>query len=41
MMLWFLLRDEPGLNGWQSGLVTIGGKRKPAFTAFQRFALSR
>jgi hypothetical protein len=38
MMLWFLLRDEPGLNGWQSGLVTIGGKRKPAFTAFERMA---
>jgi hypothetical protein len=41
MMLWFLLRDEPGLNGWQSGLVTLGGKRKPSFAAFQRIALSR
>jgi hypothetical protein len=36
MMLWFLLKDEPGLNGWQSGLLTIGGKKKPAFGAFQR-----
>jgi len=36
MMLWFLLRDEPVLSGWQSGLMTAAGKRKPAFAAFQR-----
>jgi hypothetical protein len=36
MMLWFLLKDEPGLGGWQSGLMTIGGKKKPSFAAFQR-----
>jgi hypothetical protein len=35
LMLWFLLRDDPNLNGWQSGLMTIAGKKKPAFTAFQ------
>jgi hypothetical protein len=35
MMLWFLLRDEPGVGGWQSGLITLGGKRKPAFAAFR------
>ncbi len=35
MMLWFLLRDEPILNGWQSGLETASGKRKPAFNAFR------
>jgi hypothetical protein len=36
MMLWFLLRDEPSVsNGWQSGLLTFGWKRKPAFYAFQ------
>ena len=35
MMLWFLLKDDPNLNGWQSGLLTIAGKKKPAFTAFQ------
>ena len=34
-MLWFLLRDEPALGGWQSGLVTLSGKRKPSFAAFQ------
>ena len=35
MMLWFLLRDEPGAGGWQSGLMTLGGKRKPSFAAFR------
>jgi hypothetical protein len=36
MMLWFLLRDEPRLGGWQSGLMTNSGQKKPAFFAFQR-----
>jgi hypothetical protein len=39
MMIWFLLRDEPrrlGHDGWQSGLMTIGGRKKPAFTTFRR-----
>ena len=36
MLVWFLLRDESRIDGWQSGLMTIGGKKKPAFTAFQR-----
>jgi len=36
MMLWFLLRDEYRTEGWQSGLITASGRRKPAFTAFQR-----
>jgi hypothetical protein len=35
MMLWFLLKDEPSLGGWQSGLMTAGGKKKPSFAAFQ------
>jgi hypothetical protein len=35
MMLWFLLRDEPSLSGWQSGLLTRTGRRKPAFYAFR------
>ena len=35
MMVWFLLRDERRLGGWQSGLMTVGGKRKPAFNAFR------
>jgi hypothetical protein len=35
MMLWFLLKDEPVLGGWQSGLMTAGGRIKPAFNAFR------
>ncbi len=36
MMLWFLVKDQPDLAGWQSGLMTVAGRRKPAFAAFQR-----
>jgi hypothetical protein len=35
MMLWFLLRDEPKLGGWQSGLMTRTGKKKPSFNVFR------
>jgi hypothetical protein len=38
MMLWFLVRDEPNLSGWQSGLLTVTGQRKPSYAAFQRVA---
>ena len=37
MFIWFLIRDEPRLSGWQSGVVTRRGARKPAFRAFQTF----
>jgi hypothetical protein len=36
MLLWFLLRDEDRIDGWQSGLLSSNGKRKPAFEAFRR-----
>jgi len=36
LMLWFLLHDEPNLAGWQSGLETTTGKKKPAYQAFAR-----
>ncbi|MCA1683344.1 MAG: hypothetical protein LC685_05085 [Actinobacteria bacterium] len=36
MMLWFLLRDEGRLSGWQSGLFTAAGVKKPAYNAFRR-----
>jgi hypothetical protein len=38
MFIWFLLRDERrGVNeGWQSGLLTKTGGKKPSFAAFQR-----
>ncbi len=35
MMIWFLLKDDTNINGWQSGLITAAGKRKPSFKAFQ------
>ncbi len=36
MMLWFLLKDEQRLGGWQSGFFTAAGKKKPAFDAFRK-----
>jgi hypothetical protein len=35
MLLWFLVRDERKLGGWQSGLMTATGRLKPSFAAFQ------
>jgi hypothetical protein len=34
MFLWFLLKDEIRADGWQSGLMTAVGARKPSFAAF-------
>ena len=34
MLLWFLVRDQPNISGWQSGLETIAGVHKPAWNAF-------
>jgi len=34
MMLWFLVKDEPKIGGWQSGLETVTGKKKPAWATF-------
>jgi hypothetical protein len=36
MMLWFLLRDDSSRTGWQSGLMTAAGKKKPSWTTFLR-----
>jgi hypothetical protein len=37
MMLWFLLRDDSRVaDGWQSGLFTSSGVRKPAYDAFRK-----
>jgi hypothetical protein len=38
MLLWFLARDEARATGWQSGLVSAGGKRKPSYAEFQTLA---
>ena len=34
MMLWFLIKDEPNIGGWQSGLQTVAGKKKPSWNTF-------
>ena len=34
MLLWFLVRDQPQIGGWQSGLETTTGIKKPAWNAF-------
>ena len=34
LFTWFLLKDSPALESWQSGLITTDGRRKPAFAAF-------
>jgi hypothetical protein len=34
MMLWFLIKDEPSIGGWQSGLETVTGKKKPSWNVF-------
>ena len=35
MLLWFLVRDQPQITGWQSGLETVTGVQKPAWSAFK------
>ncbi len=32
---WFLLQDERRAAGWQSGLITVRGARKPSFSTFR------
>jgi hypothetical protein len=34
MFLWFLVRDQPQIGGWQSGLETVSGQKKPAWSIF-------
>jgi hypothetical protein len=35
MMIWFLVKDEKRLAGWQSGFFSAAGKRKPAYFTFR------
>jgi Glycosyl hydrolase catalytic core len=37
VFVWFLIKDEGRLSGWQSGVLTRRGARKPAYRAFQTF----
>jgi hypothetical protein len=34
LLIQFLVRDEPSVGGWQSGLFTASGTPKPAYHAF-------
>jgi hypothetical protein len=34
ILIQFLVRDEPGIGGWQSGLFTVGGTAKLSYHAF-------
>lgn len=34
VLIQFLVQDEPGLGGWQSGLLTAQGRAKPSLHAF-------
>ena len=34
LLTWFLLEDSPSLAAWQSGLMTVTGRKKPAFAAY-------
>jgi hypothetical protein len=34
ILIQFLMRDEPSLGGWQSGLFTVRGAAKPSYHAF-------
>ena len=36
LFTWFLLKDSPKLESWQSGLITADGRKKPAFAVFAR-----
>jgi hypothetical protein len=40
MMLWFLVRDQPDIGGWQSGLETVKDVKKPGWTAFRNLPRS-
>ena len=35
LMIWFLVKDEPQLSGWQSGVVDTNGARKPSYATFK------
>jgi hypothetical protein len=35
LFTWFLLDDSADPDGWQSGLITVDGRKKPAFSAFE------
>jgi hypothetical protein len=40
MLIWFMVRDDPSPEGWQSGFFTTSGKKKPSYDAY-RFPLAQ
>jgi hypothetical protein len=35
-MIWFIFQDDTNISiGWQSGLLTYDGIKKPSYAAFQ------
>ena len=40
LFTWFLLKDSPSPDGWQSGLITADGRKKPSFAAFANLRAS-
>jgi hypothetical protein len=38
IFLWYLLRDDGSKQGWQSGLMTTSGQKKPSWNAFKSVA---
>jgi hypothetical protein len=41
MLVWFLLKDDADVSGWQSGLMTVSGARKPAWSTFRATPAAR
>jgi hypothetical protein len=41
LFTWFLLRDNPSVGGWQSGLITAAGRKKPSFATFEHLRSAR
>ena len=35
LFIWFLVRDEAKLEGWQSGVIDASGKKKPSYATFR------
>jgi hypothetical protein len=35
MLISYLIEDEPDISRWQSGILTVSGKQKPSYQAFQ------
>jgi hypothetical protein len=40
LFTWFLLKDSTSLGGWQSGLITASGEKKPSFDVFANLRAS-